>query len=179
MKEADFQSRIVSSALVFLFSASLNWAANLSKVPAQVEPVTNAYHGTSVVDNYQWLENASAEPTREWTRRQNERTAAYLEPLTFREGIAQQLTQLRTEESARYFGLQEKKGKIFALRFKPPAQQPSLVRLSSLEAPALWRPIFDPNTYNTNGTTAIDWYVPSPDGRLLAISLSEGGSEQM
>ena len=38
--------------------------------------------------------------------------------------------------------------------------------------------MFDPNTYNTNGTTAIDWYVPSPDGRVVAITLSEGGSEQ-
>jgi prolyl oligopeptidase len=64
------------------------------------------------------------------------------------------------------------------MRFKPPAQQPVLVRLSSLEPPALSRPVVDPNTLNTNGTTAIDWYVPSLDGRLVAVSLSEGGSEQ-
>jgi prolyl oligopeptidase len=38
--------------------------------------------------------------------------------------------------------------------------------------------VFDPNAYNTNGTTAIDWYVPSPDGRVVAVCLSEGGSEQ-
>src|SRR5207244_4530654 len=79
---------------------------------------------------------------------------------------------------ARYFGLEERKGRIFALRFKPPAQQPVLIRLSSLYPPALSHNVFDPNSYNTNGTTAIDWFVPSPDGRLMAISLSEGGSEQ-
>src|SRR5262249_23954594 len=84
----------------------------------------------------------------------------------------------RGEESARYFGLEEKKRRLFAMRFKPPAQQPVLVRLSSLYQPALWKPVFDPNTYNTNGTTAIDWYLPSLDGGLVAISLSEGGSEQ-
>ena len=38
-----------------------------------------------------------------------------------------------------------RKGRIFAMRFKPPAQQPVLVRLSSLDPPALWRPVFDPN----------------------------------
>jgi prolyl oligopeptidase len=38
--------------------------------------------------------------------------------------------------------------------------------------------VFDPNVYNTNGTTAIDWYLVSPDERLVAVSLSEGGSEQ-
>ncbi|HVV72773.1 MAG TPA: prolyl oligopeptidase family serine peptidase, partial [Verrucomicrobiae bacterium] len=98
--------------------------------------------------------------------------------LPYREGIAQQLSQLRGEESARFYGLKWRRGRIFALRFKPPAQQPVLVRLSSLEAPALWQTVFDPNQYNTNGTTTIDWVVPSPDGKLLAVSLSEGGSEQ-
>ncbi len=53
-----------------------------------------------------------------------------------------------------------------------------LVRLSSLDPPALARSVVDPNLLNTNGTTAIDWYVPSLDGRLVAVSLSEGGSEQ-
>ncbi len=131
-----------------------------------------------VVDDYQWLEDASAPAVRDWTRLENERTRAYYAGLPFREGLAQQLTQLRGEESARYYGMTEKNGRLFALRFKPPAQQPVLVRLSSLYAPALWRPVFDPNAYNTNGTTAIDWYVPSLDGKTIAISLSEGGSEQ-
>ena len=130
------------------------------------------------MDDYQWLETASAPAVREWTRLENERTRDYYARVPFRDGIAQQLLQLRSEESARYYDLQERKGRIFALRFKPPAQQPVLVRLSSLEAPALWRTVFDPNAYNTNGTTSMDWYVASPDGRLVAISLSEGGSEQ-
>ena len=154
------------------------WAAALPTVPAPAQPVTNYYHGTAVADGYQWLEDASAPAVREWTLLQNERTRAYYSWLPYRDGIAQQLAQLRGEESARYSDLQERKGRIFALRFKPPAQQPVLVRLASLEAPALWRAVFDPNAYNTNGTTAIDWYVPSPDGRVVAVTLSEGGSEQ-
>jgi prolyl oligopeptidase len=153
-------------------------AAELPTVSAAREPVTNVYHNVVVVDDYQWLENAAAPQVRNWTREENERTRDYFRTLPFREGLAQQLTQLRGEESARVSGLEEKQGRIFALRFKPPAQQPVLVQFSSLQPPALWRPVFDPNTYNTNGTTAIDWYVPTRDGRRVAISLSEGGSEQ-
>jgi prolyl oligopeptidase len=153
-------------------------AVALPSVPAPREPHTNVFFDVAVVDDYQWLEDASAPAVRVWTRMENERTRAYFAQLPFRDGIAQQLAQLRGEESARYNDLQERKGRIFALRFKPPAQQPVLVRLSSLEAPALWRTVFDPNAYNTNGTTAIDWYLASPDGRLVAVSLSEGGSEQ-
>ena len=172
-------ARRVNKAACFLaLLPLLAPGATLPSVPAPPQPVTNRYHGTKVVDDYQWLEDAAAPAAREWTRLENERTRAYLARLPFREGIAQQLTQLRSEESARYADLQERQGRIFALRFKPPAQQPVLVRLSSLAAPALWRTVFDPNTYNTNGTTAIDWYVASPDGRMIAASLSEGGSEQ-
>jgi prolyl oligopeptidase len=172
-------TRLVSrAAFLLVLLPVLARAADLPAVPAPLEPVTNFYHGVAVVDNYQWLEDASAPIVRVWTRLENERTRAYFARLPFRDGIAQQLAQLRGEESARYSGMEERKGWIFALRFKPPAQQPVLVRLSSLEPPALWRTVFDPNAFNTNGTTAIDWYVPSPDGRVVAVSLSEGGSER-
>ena len=107
-----------------------------------------------------------------------QRGRAYFDQLPYRDGLAQQLLQLRGEESARYSGFQERQGRLFAMRFKPPAQQPVLVRLSSVNPPALWRPVFDPNVVNSNGATTIDWYVPSPDGRRVAICLSDGGSEQ-
>lgn len=170
--------RVPKSAFLAALLPQLALSAVLPSVPAPPQLATNFYHGTAVVDGYQWLEDASAPAVREWTRRQNERTRAYFARLSGRDGIAQQLGQLRGEESARYSDFQERKGRIFALRSKPPAQQPVLVRLSSLAAPALWRTVFDPNAYNTNGTTAIDWYVPSLDGRAVAVCLSEGGSEQ-
>ena len=49
--------------------------------------------------------------------------------------------------------------------------------MKSVNPPALRKVVFDPNTWNTNGTTAMDWSVPSTDGRFVAISLSEKGSE--
>ncbi|HZQ35195.1 MAG TPA: prolyl oligopeptidase family serine peptidase, partial [Dehalococcoidia bacterium] len=40
------------------------------------------------------------------------------------------------------------------------------------------RPLVDPNALSAEGTVALDWYFPSPDGRLLAYGLSSDGSEQ-
>ena len=37
--------------------------------------------------------------------------------------------------------------------------------------------LVDPNELDAQGGTAIDWYVPSPDGKLVAVSLSKRGSE--
>jgi prolyl oligopeptidase len=172
------QTRHLLQVILITCSTAAIGSQSLPLDPTPQHPVTNAYHGVTVVDNYQWLEDPSAPEVRQWVQRQNERTRVFFSRLPYRDGIAQQLLQLRSEESARYFGLDERRGKIFAMRFKPPAQQPVLVHLSSLNPPALWRTVFDPNTYNTNGGTAIDWSVLSPDGRLVAISLSEGGSEQ-
>jgi prolyl oligopeptidase len=38
--------------------------------------------------------------------------------------------------------------------------------------------LVDPNRLDPSGGTSIDWYVPSPDGSKVAVSLSEGGSER-
>ncbi len=61
---------------------------------------------------------------------------------------------------------------------KPPKQQPMIALLTPpLDAEPGPRIIVDPNALNPKGTTAIDWFVPSPDGKLVAVSLSENGSE--
>jgi prolyl oligopeptidase len=149
----------------------------LPVVPAAREPVTNNYHGVAVVDDYQWLEDGAVPAAGEWTQRQNDRTRAYFDQLPFHDGLAQQLSELVGDVSAGYGLADCRDGIIFATRFKPPAQQPVLVRLNSVYPPALRKVVFDPNAWNTNGTTAMDWFVPSRDGRFVAISLSENGSE--
>jgi len=151
--------------------------AQLPVVPTAREPVTNVYHDVVVVDDYQWLEDAANPAVRDWTRQQNERTRAYFDKQAFHDGLEQELMELVADESASY-GLGDRRGGvIFATRFKPPAQQPVLVRLNSVYPPALRKVVFDPNAWNTNGTTAMDWFAPSTDGRFVAISLSENGSE--
>lgn len=152
-------------------------AAPLSELTTARQSVTNVYHGVAVVEDYQWLEEADAPAVREWSRLQNVRTRGYLDALPSRAGLAQHLEAILGEGAARYVELQRAGGRLFALRFKPPAQQPVLVELSAIEAPVLRRTVFDPNVWNDKGTTAIDWFVPSPDGRRVAVSLSENGSE--
>jgi len=151
--------------------------AQLPVVPTPRAPVTNSYHGVAVVDDYQWLEDSASPAVRDWTRQQNARTRDYFDRLDFHDGLTQQLAELIAEESASYGLMDCRGGNIFATRFKPPAQQPVLMRLKSIYPPALRKVVFDPNAWNTNGTTAMDWSVPSPDGRLVAVCLSENGSE--
>jgi len=168
---------VVPVILGLNFAAAFAGHAQLPAVPTPREPVTNTYHGVTVVDDYQWLEDGTNPAVRAWTRAQNDRTRAYFDQLDFRAGLEQQLAELVADESAGYGLDSYRHGIIFATRFKPPAQQPVLVRLKSVTPPALRKVVFDPNAWNTNGTTAMDWFTPSPDGRLTAICLSEKGSE--
>jgi prolyl oligopeptidase len=163
--------------LLFSCAVARSGFAQLPAVTTPREPVTNVYHGVAVVDDYQWLEGSTNADVREWTRLQNERTRAYYDQLPFHTGVAQALEELIADQSASYSVTHKCGETVFALRNKPPAQQPVLVRFKSLQPPALWKVVFDPNAWNTNGTTAMDWFVPSPDGRVVAVSLSEKGSE--
>jgi len=175
-----FSSRIRAVFPVMLglgLAAASAGFAQLPAIPTAREPVTNIYHGVSVVDDYQWLEDAASPAVRDWTRRQNERTRAWFDRLEFHDGLEQELSELIADESASYGLADCRGGVIFTTRFKPPAQQPVLVRLKSVYPPALRKVVFDPNVWNTNGTTAMDWSAPSTDGRLMALCLSENGSE--
>ena len=59
------------------------------------------------------------------------------------------------------------------------AQEPAVSRHAEVaDNPASAQIIVDPNQINPKGTTAIDFYVPSLDGKLVAVSLSEGGTEE-
>src|SRR5207253_6968013 len=64
-----------------------------------------------------------------------------------------------------------------AMKFQPPKQQQLLVTLTSADDLKSEKVVLDPNVLDPKGTTAIDWFVPSLDGKHVAVSLSKGGSE--
>ena len=167
----------VRCAFLFALVAAFPAFAAQTEVATPRKPVINAYHGVKITDDYQWLEQPKDLAVVAWTAKQNARTRAYLDKLTVRPRIAEELEDLYEEASANYSGLTHRTGLVFALRFKPPQQQPVLISLPSLNRPVPPTTILDLNVYDTNGTTAIDWYEPSPDGDLVAVCLSKNGTE--
>ncbi len=141
------------------------------------KPVVNEYHGVKVTDDYQWLENAADPAVQKWTAAQNREARAALDKVPERKWIEDRFTRLLMEPTTNYYSLSSRKGTLFMLKFQPPAEQPVLVTLSSPTNLATERVVLDVNRLDANGTTAIDWYVPSPDGKLVGVSLSEKGSE--
>jgi prolyl oligopeptidase len=141
-------------------------------------PVTDTYHNVTVRDDYRWLENPADPAVRKWTEEQNRLTRPYFEKLPDLEKIRQRVKDLLGSASPDYTGLRYQNGLLFALKHQPPKEQPFLIALSSPDAPLKEQVIADPNLFNPKGTTTIDFYVPSQDGKLVAASMSEGGSEE-
>lgn len=152
--------------------------ATLAAPPAAPpNPVTDTYHGVTVTDPYRWLENWNDPVVKAWSDAQNVEARRILDALPHVAEIRARVTEILSAQAVVYSALDFAGGRLFAIKRQPPKQQPFLVMMDSPLAPDTARVLVDPNTMNAKGTTAIDWSVPSPDGKLVAVSLSEGGSE--
>src|SRR6202162_4582997 len=163
-------------ALILLSLCSFGIAAETNS-PTPKKPVTDEYQGVKVEDNYQWLENDTDPAVKSWSDAQNQKTCAYIDKLPDRAAIEKQLTEWFAKTSPSYSGLVSRPGILFALKFQPPKQQPMLVTLASADELKSEKVVLDPNALDAKGTTAIYWFVPSLDGKYVAVSLSKGGSE--
>jgi len=141
-------------------------------------PVVDVYHGVSVTDYYRWLEKGDVAEVQAWSDAENTYARRSLDSAPNRAEIARKLKALMGYESPDWYALNWCGGRLFALKSNPPKQQPFLVVMQSAGAPGTERVILDPNALDATGGTAIDWFVPSPDGKLVAVSLSTGGSER-
>ncbi|MCZ7684976.1 MAG: hypothetical protein M5U28_41870 [Sandaracinaceae bacterium] len=145
---------------------------------AEVRPVTNTYHGVDVVDPYQWLEDPSDPEVRAWSDAQNRHARAYLAGLPNLDRVREQVRAILAAPTRSHYAIVARGDRLFALEDRPPREQPLLVVLTSPDDPDSARTVFDPTTVDAEGGVSMDWFEPSPDGRLVAISLSRGGSER-
>jgi len=141
------------------------------------KPVSTKYQDVTVEDPYQWLEQDNDPQVKAWSDAQNQRTRQYLDRLPDRAAIEKQLTEWYAKTSPSYSSLVSRPGILFAMKFQPPKQQQLLVTLTSADDLKSEKVVLDPNVLDPKGTTAIDWFVPSLDGKHVAVSLSKGGSE--
>ena len=145
---------------------------------AAARATTNTYHGEEVVDPYQWLENPDDPAVRAWSDGQNEYARHVLARLPGLEEIRREVTGILAAPVRSHRAITQRGGKIFALERRPPHEQPFIVVMDSLDSADEARVVVDPAQMDAEGGIAIDWFEPSHDGSLLAVSLSRGGSEK-
>jgi len=131
-------------------------------------------HGVEVRDPYRWLEDGDAEEVRRWSEAQGRHTRAALDAIPFTAAIRE---RLRVLFSIGLVSAPAIRGdRYFHQRRTGDQEQPVLYLRQGREGED--RVLLDPARFAEDRTSALDWYYPSDDGRLLAYGVSEGGSEK-
>ena len=132
-------------------------------------------HGTEVHDPYRWLEDGDSEEVAGWSAAQNARTRAVLDSLPSRPALHARLRQLL---QVGMVGAPHVAGeRVFTLEREGDQDQAVVVVRSAVDPAAPGRTVVDPHGMAADHAASIDWFSPSPDGRLVAYGVSEGGSE--
>jgi prolyl oligopeptidase len=168
---------LLRCALIALATAA---APVFAQAPAYPEtprkPVIDSYPEAQVADEYRWLEDGKDPAVRAWSEAQLGVTRGAIDgPL--RSELQARFKDLMGTAPLRHYDFHDTRGGFFAMRLRPPQNQPSLVVMKSPADVKSTRVLLDLNALDSKGRTAIDFFVPSLDGRHVAVVLSENGSE--
>ncbi len=143
--------------------------------PSRRKDVVDALHGVEIADPYRWLEDGESDETTRWVRQQNQHTRQALDARPHRDRWHERLSALVGLSTA--MSCLARRDRLFVLERAADADQFALVVRSSVDPAHLPRVLLDPAARAADAAVAIDWYEPNPDGSLVAIGLSEGGTE--
>ena len=135
----------------------------------------DTYHGVKVPDPYRWLEDdiRGSKDVAAWVEAENKVTFKFLEAIPQREGIRQRISELWN--FPKYSPPTKEGGRYFYLKNDGLQNQAVLYTLDALDGEP--RKLLDPNTWSKDGTIALGAMTASHDGRLLAYSRAEAGSD--
>jgi prolyl oligopeptidase len=137
--------------------------------------VVDEQFGVKVADPYRWLEDdVRVNPeVAAWVKAENAVTDKYLDTLPGKDALAARMKKLFDYER---FGLPEKAGGTYFFTKNDGLQNQSvLYARSGLNGKD--RMLIDPNMWAKDGATALDSWVPSKNGKLLAYAIQDGGSD--
>lgn len=133
------------------------------------------HHGTKVPDPYRWLEDdvRQSKQVAAWVEAQNKLTFSFLESIPQREAIKKRLTELWNYEK---YGVPFKvAGRYYYFKNDGLQNQSVMYTLETLASEP--RVLIDPNTWSKDGTVALASTSFSEDGKYLAYSVAEAGSD--
>lgn len=133
----------------------------------------DTYFGIKVADPYRWLEDDNSDSTKKWVDAENAITQDYLSKIPFRDKIRDRLRQIWNFEkmSAPYL-----KGKRYFYSRNNGLQNQS-VQYYKDGLNGEEKLLFDPNALAADGTSSLNGFDISHDGKYLAYGISKAGSD--
>jgi prolyl oligopeptidase len=140
---------------------------------ARRDTVVDEYHGQAVADPYRWMESLDDPALAGWIDAQNRLTDGLIATLPGRDAFA---ARLRALLDVRRIGVPVQVPGLYAYRFNPGLAETDALWLTTDPAEP-GRVAIDPLDLRADGTISLGDFALSPDGAVLAYSLSDGGSD--
>jgi len=139
--------------------------------------VVDTLHGVKVPDPYRWLEDGDSAEVKAWTDTQNAHTRKVIDAIAGRDALKGEVTELLQIGYVSAPAIRRGKNglRYFHTKREGAQNQPTLYVRDGHGGKD--RALIDVAALSDDGTTALDWWYPSWDGRFLAWGKSESGSE--
>ena len=172
-----FSWRGVLTGLVVAMLLGTEPARSTSQPVAPVEPVTDHYFATEVVDPYRYLEESESPRVQEWMKAQADYTRGVLDRIPGRAPLLERIRALDNSDTNRS-GLVRRGERYFYRLDEPNAPLSKLVYRDGLDGAE--HVLVDPAQLGGGQAThyAVDYFEPSWDGKYIVYGASAGGSEQ-
>ncbi len=171
-------TRALGAALWWLAIASGTFAAEPVVPIAPVRDVVQVLHGVTVHDPYRYLENVKDPEVQTWLRAQGEVTRQTLDKIDLHEHLLKRIKELSIATGDNINSVVRMPfGRVYYLKRPQGETQFKLMMRIGLEGAekVLVNPEVD--TQRTGVPHAVNYFVPSWDGKYVAYGMSAGGSE--
>ena len=162
----------IAFVLLLALASCQDKSGKMNYPDTQKIPIIDSYFETEVIDSYRWLEDDNSKETKSWVGKQNEVTFSYLEDIPFRNQLKNRLEQLWNYEK---LSAPFKEGDFTYFYKNDGLQNQSVIYRQKKDEVA--KVFLNPNTFAKDGTTSLAGLSFSSSGKLVAYSVSEGGSD--
>ena len=168
--------RIFVAALALVCASAL--FAQLAPPVAPVKPVEDEYFGTKLTDPYRYMEDLKSDEVQGWMKGQADFATSTLRKIPGREQFLARMLELDASVPAKVGGLfRLADGKLFYRKRLANEDVPKLYMRDGIKGKEVL--LADPEEFRakTGKPHALNYFVPSWDGKYVAYGISQSGSE--
>jgi prolyl oligopeptidase len=145
---------------------------------APIRVVTDNYHGTKIDDPYRYFENQTDPEVVRWFKVQADHAAEVLHSIPGRDTLLARLREIDQATSYRITGIQPRaNGDLYYFKQLAEESLPKFYHRSAAGKESL---LIDAARHNgaNDQRASLTYCVPSPNGKLIAYGVAQGGSEE-
>ncbi|MBB5192590.1 prolyl oligopeptidase [Silvimonas terrae] len=158
-----------------LLTSLPSWAAIARPPAAPLKPVTETLWDIKVTDPYRWMENTDSPQWQQWLKGQAQYARQVLDAIPGRAALAKRLSELSAGAESPN-AIIPAPGRVFYS--KRPKNGDNFKLFMRNDGDATEHLLLDPTAIQIEGShVALDWWLPSPDGKYVVYGMSKAGSE--